>query len=116
MHKLEVSTPIVRYLNASIDTSEFGLNRVKMSWLFRRYHLKALQIGRLKDSNWRRERDSNPRQGVNPEHAFQACDFNHSSTSPAFYGWLAFYVIAAVEGQDSVAFQPWPGSALMALG
>src|SRR5690606_35128278 len=32
--------------------------------------------------SWRRGRDSNPRQGVNPEHAFQACDFNHSSTSP----------------------------------
>jgi hypothetical protein len=31
---------------------------------------------------WRRGRDSNPRYGFPRKHAFQACDLNHSSTSP----------------------------------
>jgi hypothetical protein len=31
---------------------------------------------------WRRGRDSNPRYGFHRTHAFQACDLNHSSTSP----------------------------------
>ncbi len=31
---------------------------------------------------WRRERDSNPRYGVNRIHAFQACAFDHSAISP----------------------------------
>jgi hypothetical protein len=31
---------------------------------------------------WRRERDSNPRYGLTRIHAFQACSFNHSDTSP----------------------------------
>src|SRR5688572_16572663 len=32
--------------------------------------------------DWRRGRDSNPRYGFHRTHAFQACDLNHSSTSP----------------------------------
>ena len=32
--------------------------------------------------NWRRDGDSNPRYGANRIHAFQACSFNHSDTSP----------------------------------
>ena len=32
--------------------------------------------------SWRRGRDSNPRYGFHRTHAFQACDLNHSSTSP----------------------------------
>ena len=32
---------------------------------------------------WRRERDSNPRYGLTRIHAFQACAFNRSATSPA---------------------------------
>lgn len=32
---------------------------------------------------WRRERDSNPRYALKRTHAFQACDLNHSSTSPS---------------------------------
>lgn len=32
--------------------------------------------------NWRRRRDSNPRYGLSRTHAFQACTFNHSVTSP----------------------------------
>src|SRR6056297_2567227 len=31
---------------------------------------------------WRRERDSNPRYPFQGKHAFQACAFNHSATSP----------------------------------
>ena len=34
------------------------------------------------DHTRRRERDSNPRYGVNRIHAFQACAFNRSATSP----------------------------------
>src|SRR5688572_10270781 len=34
------------------------------------------------DHSWRRGRDSNPRYGFHRTHAFQACDLNHSSTSP----------------------------------
>ena len=34
------------------------------------------------DHTRRRERDSNPRYGVNRIHAFQACAFSHSATSP----------------------------------
>ncbi len=32
--------------------------------------------------NWRRERDSNPRNGLTRLHTFQACSFNRSDTSP----------------------------------
>ena len=31
---------------------------------------------------WRRERDSNPRYSFQSKHAFQACAFNRSATSP----------------------------------
>ncbi len=36
--------------------------------------------------NWRRERDSNPRSRDNGIHAFQACAFDRSATSP----WSVF--------------------------
>lgn len=41
-------------------------------------------LGMLTDKKiiWRRRRDSNPRYGINRTHAFQACTFNHSVTSP----------------------------------
>ncbi len=43
----------------------------------RRCALRALDT-----RNWRRGRDSNPRNGLTRLHTFQACSFNHSDTSP----------------------------------
>ena len=38
---------------------------------------------RMQDpTNWRRERDSNPRYGMNRIHTFQACAFSRSAISP----------------------------------
>ena len=39
-------------------------------------------LQRVTNPDWRRGRDSNPRYGFHRTHAFQACDLNHSSTSP----------------------------------
>ena len=35
-----------------------------------------------KCDSWRRDRDSNPRYSLTHTHAFQACAFDHSATSP----------------------------------
>ena len=35
---------------------------------------------------WRRRRDSNPRYGLSRTHAFQACTFSRSVTSPGKFG------------------------------
>ena len=34
---------------------------------------------------WRREGDSNPRDGIRRQHDFQSCTFNRSDTSPRLF-------------------------------
>ncbi len=34
---------------------------------------------------WRREGDSNPRDGIRRQHDFQSCTFNRSDTSPQLF-------------------------------
>ena len=54
---------------------------------------------------WRREGDSNPRDGIRRQHDFQSCTFNRSDTSPRLFpdlsasallicisGWLTYVV------------------------
>ena len=46
---------------------------------------EATGSGRARvEKKWRRERDSNPRGPGKTLHAFQACLFGHSSTSPSY--------------------------------
>ena len=69
----------------------FALQDDDEQWMALRYDLTAplarfTEIVAAKTSGyrtvWRRGRDSNPRYGFHRTHAFQACDLNHSSTSP----------------------------------
>jgi hypothetical protein len=48
----------------------------------RRSHHKIGDVIVWKSRKWRRERDSNPRNGLTRLHTFQACSFNRSDISP----------------------------------
>ena len=55
---------------------------------------------------WRRERDSNL-ETVSRLHAFQACAFNHSATSPKFLDFLSsFYLFSTISNIRSCITGP----------
>ena len=67
---------------------------------------------------WRREGDSNPRDGIRRQHDFQSCTFNRSDTSPRLFpdlsvsallicisGWLTYVVYQSKAYLSSIFFE-----------
>ena len=67
---------------------------------------------------WRREGDSNPRDGIRRQHDFQSCTFNRSDTSPRLFpdlsvsallicisGWLTYVVYQSKAHMSSIFFE-----------
>ena len=72
-------------------------------------HLPFKLLGILTDRKniWRRRRDSNPRYGINRTHAFQACTFDRSVTSPYYYLPVILQILGAAQDKpDQVSEQP----------
>ena len=78
LRQLHPGTRITHYRCFLPDLAEFAS--------YRRERTDGAAITDGRDArnlqNWRRERDSNPRNGLTRLHTFQACSFNRSDTSP----------------------------------
>ena len=66
----------------------------------------------LLSKNWRRERDSNPRYPFQGKHAFQACAFNHSATSPKVERENLSGFLLKINRKQSIYFRFTPDKSL----
>ena len=81
-HLSDLSTKSPISVNANVSTSMPANSCARSAETYLSLPLDSIRPLRRDHGNQRRGGDSNPRCGVTRTHAFQACTFSHSDTSP----------------------------------